>query len=168
MLTITFYTAFNSILYYVLPCDFELFADLPHLLKGNTTIPHDIFITKLKPDLVLVNRSTSDIFIVELTVPFESVIKDAHKRKCLKYSELVSDIESSGYKAQLFCIEVGSRGYICKDNIKTFKSIFHTFDAKLPVSTLRFSLCKIVLVCSFIIYHSKYDANWSDPSYVTL
>ena len=150
----------------ILPCDYELFADLPHLLKGNTTVPHDVYITKLKPDIVIINRSTCDIVIIELTVPFESVIKEAHSRKTTKYSDLVGDLEIAGYKVKLFCIEIGSRGQIDKDNIKYMKSLFHHLHAKISVPTIRTTLCKIVLVCSFVIYYSKYDVNWSDPSYV--
>ena len=158
--------AITNLIKPILPCDYELFADLPHLLKGNTTLPHDVYVTKLKPDIVLINRSTCDIVIIELTVPFESVIKDAHSRKVTKYSDLVGDLEIAGYKVTLFCIEIGSRGQIDKDNIKYIKSLFHHLNAKVSVQTIRATLCKIVLVCSFVIYYSKYDVNWSDPSYV--
>ena len=149
----------------VLSSDYELYADLPHLMKGNTTIPHDVYVTNLKPDIVIINKSTHEVIIVELTVPFESNLQDAHDRKLNKYSDLVNDLEMLGYKVQLFCIEVGSRGQLCKNNIKCMKKLFHHFKAKVPVSTLRSSLCKIALVCSFIIYYSKYDVHWSDPSY---
>ena len=107
-----------------------------------------------------------DIVIVELTVPYETVIQDAHDRKSQKYADLVNDLEISGYKVQLFCLEIGSRGQICKNNIKYMKCLFHHLNAKISVPAIRLSLCKIALVCSFVIYYSKYDVNWSDPSYV--
>ena len=139
---------------------------IPKLMKGNSTIPHDVYVTNLKPDIVLINKCTCDIVIVELTVPHEIVIEDAHDRKSQKYDELVNDLEISGYKVQLFCLEVGSGGQICKNNIKYMKNLFRHLNVKMSVPTIRSSLCKIALVCSFIIYYSKYDVNWSDPSYV--
>lgn len=151
----------------ILKCDYELFADLPHLMKGNSTVPHDVYVTKLKPDIVLINRSTCQIIIIELTVPFESGIKQAHDRKFSKYSDMKNDLELSGYKVELLCVEIGSRGYIDKDNVKCMKHLYKLLDAKLPINTVRQSLCKVVLVCSFVVYYSKYDINWSDPSYVT-
>ena len=107
-------------------------------MKGNSTIPHDVFVTNLKPDIVLINKSACDIVIVELTVPYETVIQDAHDRKSQKYAVLVNEI--SGYKVQLFCLEIGSRGQICKNNIKYMKCLFHHLNAKISVPAIRLSL----------------------------
>ena len=91
-----------------------IYADLPGLFQGNSTTPHDILITKLKPDIVLVNEDDQEIIIVELTIPFEINIIDAHSRKVDKYSDTVQAIESNNFKVKFFAIEVGSRGYINK------------------------------------------------------
>ena len=47
--------------------------------------PRDIVVTALRPDMVLVNRIRKLILIVELTVPWEERIDEAHDRKSLKY-----------------------------------------------------------------------------------
>ena len=48
----------------------------------------------------------------ELTVAFELNIQQAHKRKLDKYTALVSEIKSMGFKCDIIALEIGSRGYI--------------------------------------------------------
>ena len=99
-------------------------------------------------------------------MPFECNIKDAHERKSEKYADLVNELKEKGFNAKLFCIEIGSRGYISKENVKCLKCMFHHFKSNLGVQSIRTSLCKTAIVGSFIVYYSKYDPNWTDPSFV--
>ena len=48
--------------------------------------------------------------LLELTIPFDTLLIEAAERKRAKYSELESSIKESGYKATLLTVEVGSRG----------------------------------------------------------
>ena len=61
----------------------------------------------LRPDLVIIFPSRK-IIILELTVPFESNISDAHSHKTDRYSPFISDLKSSGYFPKFFTLEVGS------------------------------------------------------------
>ena len=112
------------------------------------------------------DQTNSSVCIVELTIPFETNQVESHNRKVEKYSELVTSIESKGYNVKFYAILVGSRGYITSDNIKHLISIFHNYKSKLSVSTIRSTICEIVLVASDVVYHSKHDPNWIDPSFV--
>ena len=64
---------------------FQITADLP---GQQYTFPQDIAPTDLRPDIVM--WSTSAIYLVELTVPFETNIAGAVERKAHRYRELAS------------------------------------------------------------------------------
>ena len=60
--------------------------------------------------------------IMELSVPFGLDTDKAHQYKTDKYSALVTDIENYGYQVELLAIEIGSRGFLSKDNTQRLKS----------------------------------------------
>ena len=62
----------------------------------------------LRPDIVIYNPKT--VVLVELTVPFDERMSEAKQRKEDKYEELIEEITTSGTKAELHTIEVGTRG----------------------------------------------------------
>lgn len=49
------------------------------------TVPPEIVITNLRPDLVLWSNSQHRVYFVELTVPWEDVMEEAFERKRLCY-----------------------------------------------------------------------------------
>ena len=94
-----------------------LYCDLTGTTKvAGTTIPPDILATQQRPDLVLLNRTSKSIIIIELTIPFDQNIPTAHDYKTNKYSSLILDLGEQSYDAKLFCLEVGSRGLITHSN----------------------------------------------------
>ena len=66
----------------------EMICDLPGSLEGISTIPSDIVVTNLRPDLVLIDRQSMEITMLELTVPYDSNIDSAHERKSERYEPL--------------------------------------------------------------------------------
>ena len=85
-----------------------IYADLEgHSIAGGTIPPH-ILTTSQRPDC----EESKDIVIVELTVPFETNLEEAHRRKVDKYSSLVQDIQERGYTVSLYAVEVGVRGLL--------------------------------------------------------
>ncbi len=125
------------------------------MMQGASTIP-----------IVIRDHNARHLYILELTVCFEINQEAAHERKEDKYRTLVSNIKVERYKFFLYCVEVGSPGHITEDNIKRLRSLFYTLKMFITVSNLCSTLGKIAIVASYVIYHSKYDQNWSDPSYV--
>ncbi len=56
------------------------------------------FDSKLKPsDIVLINESTRDIIIGELTCPMEARMTDWHETKTKKYHDLANRIAEKGF-----------------------------------------------------------------------
>ena len=120
-----------SLLKSAIPGGFILSADLPRFRKGSPTIPVNVFVIKLKFDIVIFDPVKSPVTTTEQTTPFEQNQFESHNRKVDTYCELIITIESKGYAVNLYIIEVRSRGYITKGNIKHFKSIFYV--ANIPI-----------------------------------
>jgi len=52
--------------------------------------------------------------LIELTVSLEERCDEAYKRKAAKYTQLTEDCGEKGWKAWLFPVEVGTRGFPAK------------------------------------------------------
>ena len=155
----------------VLPETEKLFCDLPGKLIGISTIPTDICITNLKPDLVIVNYEKKLVTLIELTVPFDSNILAANKRKTKRYEQLISDIENNDFEVNFYALEISSRGYVSPDNSQRLKSIMTLADdsySKKQLRALRQSLQKISIICSYCIFYSKFEKNWINPPFVSI
>ena len=50
--------------------------------------------------------------MMELIVPYESRMEEAHAYKGEKYLNLTKELGDSGYKAFVMSVEVGARGFI--------------------------------------------------------
>ena len=90
--------------------DWRTVADL----SEQSSFPQHIVQTSQRPDVVMYSEDTKSLVMVELTVPWESRLEEAHERKRHKYEELRSDCSNSGWKCWLFPVEVGCRGFPAK------------------------------------------------------
>ena len=79
--------------------------------EGNRTVPEEVVVTALRPDMVLVARSVHRLAMVELTVPWETRMDEARERKLDRYAELREECEKRGWRAEVHTVEVGCRGY---------------------------------------------------------
>ena len=84
--------------------DWEVSADLPEWDSHPSIIKE----TRLRPDIVIHSSSTQQIIMMELTVPYESRLEEAHTYKRETYLNLTKELRDAGYKA----VEVGARGFI--------------------------------------------------------
>lgn len=82
-------------------------VDLERQLK----IPPHITHSRLRPDIILVSEATKQLFLLELTVPWEERMEEAQERKREKYQELVEDCRRNGWRTRCMPVEVGSRGF---------------------------------------------------------
>ena len=56
--------------------------------------------------------STQKLIMVELTIPYENRMEEAHIYKREKYLNLTKELENAGYKAVVLPVEVGARGFV--------------------------------------------------------
>ena len=67
-------------------------------LDQNVTFSLEIITASLRLDLILWSASQKVLFIIELTVPWEDAVGEAHRRKKLKYSNLATEAEQKGWR----------------------------------------------------------------------
>ena len=149
---------------------FEVYCDLPEKMTGISTVPTDIVITNKKPDITIVNRDSKDITLIELTIPFYSNIEKAHVRKSERYEQLISDITETDFTPKLVTIEIGSTGFINKDNSDKLLAIANITKTtnRLDLKRLMNMFKKTVLTVSYCIFYSKYEKSWVSPELVKM
>ena len=79
----------------------EVFADLQNFRINGRAIPADILVSVgdgSKPDLVLVDRKSKKIALLELTCSLPGSSDKAHKRKNIWYTQLSLDLEGLGFQ----------------------------------------------------------------------
>ena len=86
------------------------------------TIPPHVLVSKLKPDLLLINESSCTIILLELTCPWDANIATSHTFKLEKYSPLVADL-SRRYTVHYYPVEISVRGQVSKSNRARLKSL---------------------------------------------
>ena len=144
--------------------------NISHITKADlndsdlyTTIPIECTVTNLKPDLTIFIPENKHLILIELSVPFELNIQQAHEYKQSKYESLINDIESNGFKVDYYPIEIGSRCYIKCDNKSSLKKIHKLAAINTPFSKFKKNVSKLAVISSFVIFHAKTQPTWIDP-----
>ena len=144
-----------------LPDNIKVYADLPGYSINGGTLPPHIAITSSRPDLVIIDSADKTVWLLELTVSFETNFEAAHNRKKVRYTALAQDIVSAGYNCQNIPFEIGSRGHISLANKSTL-TVMHSLckpDERLRTFVLNIS--KISLLCSYSIFLSRKEPTWT-------
>ena len=149
-----------------LESNLDIYSDLPGEHLGASTVPIDILVTAQKPDIFIVDRTNQKCILFELSVPFEININSTHDIKVQRYKNLVSDLKDNGYDVDYYPVEIGSRGFISKDNENRLKSLLRKTAKHVKYNQFKNTVCKIVLISSFAIFHSKFEDSWTSPPYV--
>ena len=92
---------------------------------GGGTIPPELCVTRLKPDIVIVDEIKKKLHIYELTVPLNMNIDQRNREKTQKYTPFLTDI--TNYTCTLNCFEVSSTGYINPRNKLTLTTLSPIF-----------------------------------------
>ena len=100
--------------------DWECAADLQEWTTG---YPDVIKRSGLRPDIVLHSKSAMEILLIELTVPYESRIDDAHVYKTEKYSDLAKELQEAGFKTRVFAVEIGARGFVASSTYSLLQKL---------------------------------------------
>ena len=88
--------------------DWAMRVDLGKQLQ----FPREIVETSLRPDLVMWSETCKTVLLVELTVPWEGGVEAANERKRAKYADLVAECREAGWRASVWPVEVGCRGFV--------------------------------------------------------
>ena len=158
----------DSILNYIHKCldttKYTCFTDIQgHQTQSGGTIPPEILVTTLKPDIVIVDRKSNNLEIFELTVPSESRISIAHNLKLEKYQHFSSDI--TRYKVSVNPFEVGSHtGYISRDNKQVLARLHKFCKGDIKFKCFRNNVSAIAVLGSYFVFNSRNIETWHTPS----
>ena len=118
--------------------------------------------TAQKPDLVIINRRSKEVKLIELTVPWDTStnLQAATTRKAERYRELTTTIQGNGFKCHNIPLEVGTRGFINAKNKSILTQLCHSLRIT-KVSNVVKNYSKLALLGSFTIWNARYSSDWS-------
>ncbi len=139
---------------------YTVYSDIPGGQTVNgVTIPPNLTITSLLPDILILDEKTVNIF--ELSVPFETNITKRHTDKTNKYAHFLTDITALTPKLEAF--EVGSRGILTHDNKARLKKIHHFINKDISFKTFTQKISELAITSSYYIFTHRKDPTWSSP-----
>ena len=122
-----------------------------------TVFPPSIYATDLRPDVVIWSTASKTLVLIELTVPDEDNIADAHFRKKAKYEDLVDACRLAGWDTYYQTVEVGVRGFVAN----SFSSCLKLLGVQRAIITRARSVAsRTALRCSYSIYLARNLPDW--------
>ena len=136
---------------------YDLFADLP----GFRT-PSIITGDRFRPDLLLTSSNNSLLYIVELTVGYESNLESNIRRKNIKYKELIKQQRKSFNDVKFVNISISSLGVFAKESSNFLTMLDDIgFEDKHKIYCIR-KMMTIAIRTSYYIFCCR-NKEWSDP-----
>ena len=135
----------------------RIIADVPGFrLPDGGTVPPELLVTNLRPDIVLIEEKTNAVELFELTSCADSRdnITNAQDRKQRRYRNLKTDLN-----AKLQCFEVCALGNIPSHARNTIR---YLVGKKAARDTFK-KLAKIAISSSYYIFNRRRDTEWNSP-----
>ena len=144
---------------------YTIHSDIPgHEAPWGGTVPPELTITPLKPDITIWNKKSERFHIYELTCPLEENITQRHLDKSNKYAHFVTDISRA--KTLVKAFEVSSRGYLSPNNHITWKELHKLCKPQIKLSTFKKNISSLSLYSSYHIWLCRSDMNFAQPPYL--
>ena len=144
---------------------FKVYGDLPGMeAPGGGTIPTELCVTNLKPDIVILDDHKKQIHLFELTVPLNRNIKGRHDEKTQKYAPFLTDITC--FKPTLNCFEVSSTGFINPENHITLNTLYKFIRKDMTKSTFKNNLNSLAWYGSYKIWQTREDPEFSTAPFL--
>ena len=140
--------------------DWKILVDLDKKL----VFPQVVFVTSLRPDIVIWSEEKRQVFIIELTVPDELGMQRARQRKRDKYEDLVLEIQKRKWKVDLWTIEVGCRGF---SNGSLAYVLRRLGCGTRTTRKVEGEACSRAERASFHLWLMRNETQWSTPSSMT-
>ena len=140
--------------------DTSLFVDLPGFLS-----PCIITGEQFRPDMLLSTASII-LYIIELTVGFETNIDNNASRKYEKYPNLIQELSSNYHKVKFINISISSLGIFgnsCDAYIQMYKDL--NCEEKLLNYILK-NLITIIIRTTYYIFCMR-NKPWTNPELLT-
>ena len=94
--------------------------------------PDTAFTTRaVRPDLVIIDRTNSEVFLVEVAVPFDAFVDISFTSKFDKYMQLCLEINALGFSCRTVVLIIGSLGSVHRRVVPGLKMLgLPTYTAK--------------------------------------
>ena len=144
---------------------FRVFSDLPgHTASGGGSIPPELCVTTLKPDIVILNDQAKSIHLFELTCPSEKNIEERHTEKSNKYAHFTTDI--TDYKCKVEAFEVSSKGFLTSRNHTTLATLHKFINPSIKLSLFKKNISALSLTASYHIFNCKTEPVFVEPPFL--
>ena len=144
---------------------YKVYSDLPGWeAPGGGTIPSDLCVTNLKPDIVIVDEPNKTLHIFELTVPLTTYIDQRNSEKSHKYAPFITDI--TNYKCTVNCFEISSTGYISNRNKLTLTNLHSFLRKDLRKSIFMANLNSLAWYGSYQLWLTREDMEFIAPPFL--
>ena len=136
------------------PC--SLYADLPTFLS-----PSLITGDSLRPDLILISKN-NDLYILELTIGFETNIKSNSDRKASKYNPLHQELGSKYKEIKFINLSLGALGTVGSSS-ESFINLLKCLEVSQPIQrSILSKMINITIRCTYFIFCRR-NKPWTDP-----
>ena len=131
---------------------FTIFSDIEgHEAPGGGTVPPEVTVTNLKPDITIWDKANNKFHIFELTVPLDVNISQRNIDKSNKYAHFSTDITHITTTVTAF--EISSLGNVSSDNKKRLTAL-HKFCK--PGIKLSMFVKNVSCLSIYSSYHTGY------------
>ena len=132
----------------------RVYADIPGF-----TSPSVVTGEEQRPDIVI--NMNNSLWIIELTVGFETNVRKNYERKLKNYEQLISDLKKRYSKVIYVNLSMGACGIIGKES--KLKQFLNQFD--LPPSDIAYHIAKIMNICVRTTYYifCRRNQDWLNP-----
>ena len=110
--------------------------------------------------MVIIDRSSNKVNLVELTVPWDSGTEGAKTRKGERYESLVEDIKEKGFNCSHTTLEIGARGLITQRNKSTLTWLCNLGKER-KISNVISNCSKLALLGSYSIWVAWRNPDWA-------
>ena len=134
----------------------SLYADLPTFLS-----PSLITGDSLRPDLSLISKN-NDLYILELTIGFETNIKSNSDRKASKYNPLHQELGSKYKEIKFINLSLGGLGTVGSSS-ESFINLLKCLEVSQPIQpSILSKMINITIRCTYFIFCRR-NKLWTDP-----
>ena len=143
------------------------FLFILYTAAGGRSIPPEVCITQLQPDIVIIDKSKKSIDLLELTCPLEGNIDKRHQAKCDKYAYFVTDCSSETMKCSVTCFKVSCRGLITPRNSDRLHKLHKYIKKGRNLSTFKYNIsAPLSVLSSYHIWLCRSDPSFQEPLFL--
>ena len=144
---------------------FSVHSDIPgHEANGGGTIPPEVCITNLKPDITIWDKTNKKFHIFELTCPLMTNIDKQHEYKTNKYAHFLTDI--SHLHTSVTAFEITSTGHITQRNHTHLQALHKFCKPGIKLGNFKKNISGLSIYSSYHIWLCRSDPLFQEPPFL--